>query len=423
MFYGWWIVVACWFFMFSGLGILINTYGVLFSGILNGTGFDRGPLGLYFTLMSLALMITFPFMGRIFIKYNTQAVLTVCLVVSGLAFMAFSQCSQLWHFYIVAVVLGVFGTACSTLPASVLCTNWFVEKRGTAIGLAMTGSGVGGMLCNPLAQYFIQTYSWQMAFIGLGVVFLVTTVPFALFVVKLHPSMKGLRPLGDTGESTSVTAGPGLKGLTAGEAIKNPVFWLLGFVLLFGNGIQVAVQNNIPIFMQDLGHTAAFGATVISVYMGILVLTKLLLGTILDKWGPKVAIIFCLTMFMLSCVAFINAKPLIIVALFTLTYALAVPYTTVYPSYVISHLFGNLDYGTIYGFMNIFMTLGLALAMPVTGAFFDATGTMVPIWWAFIGVAAVVLAVYLLLLGRQPKLAETWHGPVPPTGAGQGLAQ
>jgi Na+/citrate or Na+/malate symporter len=69
------------------------------------------------------------------------------------------------------------------------------------------------------------------------------------------------------------------------------------------------------------------------------------------------------------------------------------------------------------------MTLGLALAMPVTGAFFDATGTMVPIWWAFIGVAAVVLAVYLLLLGRQPKLAETWHGPVPPTGAGQGLAQ
>jgi sugar phosphate permease len=338
--------------------------------------------------------------------------------------MAFSQCSQLWHFYVVAIILGVFGAGCSTMPASVLPTNWFVDKRGLAIGLAMTGSGVGGMVCNPLAQYLISAYSWQTAFIGLGLVFLATTLPWALFVVKLHPSMKGLRPLGESGEtSTSATAAPTIKGLTMGEAIKNPVFWLLGFVLLFGNGIQVAVQNNIPIFMQDLGHTAAFGATVISIYMGILVLTKMLLGTILDKWGPKVAIIFCLVMFMISCVAFINAKPLIFVALFTLTYALAVPYTTVYPSYVISHLFGNLDYGTIYGFMNIFMTLGLALAMPVTGAFFDATGTMVPIWWAFIGVAAVVLAVYLFILGRQPKLAENWHGPDSPANADQGLAQ
>jgi hypothetical protein len=49
--------------------------------------------------MSLALMVAFPFMGKAFVKYNAQVVLTICLVVSGLAFMAFSQCIQLWHFY------------------------------------------------------------------------------------------------------------------------------------------------------------------------------------------------------------------------------------------------------------------------------------------------------------------------------------
>jgi sugar phosphate permease len=407
-FYGWWIVVASFFFMFSGLGILINTYGVLFSGILADTGFDRGPLGLYFTLMSLAMMFAFPIVGKIFVKYNTQVVLTVCLIVAGLAFMSFSLCSQLWHFYIVAIILGAFGAACSTLPTSVFCTNWFVEKRGLAIGLAMTGSGVGGMVCNALAQYVISTYSWQMAFIALGVVFLATTLPFALFVVKLHPSMKGLRPLGETGDTAAVTV-PSLSGLTSVEVLKNPVFWLLGLLLFFGNGIQIAVQNNIPIFMQDLGHTAAFGATVISVYMGLLVLAKMLLGSILDKFGPKFGITFCLVAFIIACFLFINAKPMIIVGLFTLVFALAVPYTTVYPSYVISHLFGNLDYGTIYGFMNIFMTLGLAFAMPVSGAFFDATGTMVPIWYAFMGIAVVVLAIYYIILGRQPQLKETWH--------------
>ena len=41
MFYGWWIVVACFVLMFAGFGILINTYGVLFGGIMAYTGFSR----------------------------------------------------------------------------------------------------------------------------------------------------------------------------------------------------------------------------------------------------------------------------------------------------------------------------------------------------------------------------------------------
>ena len=38
VFFGWWIVVASFFFMFAGLGILVNTYGVLFGAIIQTWG-------------------------------------------------------------------------------------------------------------------------------------------------------------------------------------------------------------------------------------------------------------------------------------------------------------------------------------------------------------------------------------------------
>ena len=208
------------------------------------------------------------------------------------------------------------------------------------------------MVMIPLAQWIITNYSWQMAYVTLGVIFLVVTLPFALFVIKLHPGLMGMKPLGDTGDAAQAQP---LFGLTLGEGMKGS---LLGFgdKLFHDNSYQVGLQNNIPIFLQDLGHTATFAATVMAIYMGILVLGKMLLGSILDKFGPRVGITFCVLLFIVACFAFVGAKPLIIVGIFAVAFGLASPIATVMPSYMIGHMFGNLDYGTIYGIMNIFIT-------------------------------------------------------------------
>ncbi len=406
LFYGWWIVLASFFFMFAGIGILVNCTGVFFSAVIQDLGFSRAGFGLYFTIAMLGAMAGSPILGKLIVKYNSQLIISICLIVAGLSFAAYSLCTQLWHFYIVAVLAGVFGAGTSTLPASILLTNWFVDKRGTAMGIAFTGSGIGGMAMIPLAQWIITNYSWQMAYVTLGVIFLVVTLPFALFVIKLHPGLMGMKPLGDTGDAAQAQP---LFGLTLGEGMKSAVFWVLGISFFMITLIQVGLQNNIPIFLQDLGHTATFAATVMAIYMGILVLGKMLLGSILDKFGPRVGITFCVLLFIVACFAFVGAKPLIIVGIFAVAFGLASPIATVMPSYMIGHMFGNLDYGTIYGIMNIFITLGMAFAMPLAGAVFDKTGSMVPTWYIFMGIAVLILLAFYFLLARQPKFKELWH--------------
>ena len=406
LFYGWWIVVACFFLMFAGIGITLNCTGVFFSAIIDDLQFSREALGLYLTIIALSAMFAFPVLGKLIVKYNSQVVIGICVIVTGIAFAAYSQCTQLWQFYLVSVFVGAFGAGTSTLPASILLTNWFNDKRGLAMGIAFTGSGIGGMLCNPLAQWVINNYNWQMAYIVLAVLFLAVTLPFVIFIIKLHPAMIGMIALGDAGELEEATA---MHGLSAGEAVKNLSFWIIALCFLILEMLTFGVQNNIPIYLKDLGYTATFGATIAAAYMGLLVLGKLLMGSILDKWGARMGIIFGIGMLIGGMFAFINAGVMTMVVVFVIAFALACPMTTVLSSYIVGHVFGNLDYGTIYGLIQIFATIGLAVSMPLSGAIFESAGSLVPAWYLFIGMALAVLALFIFLLGRQNRVREVWH--------------
>lgn len=409
IFYGWWIVAAGFSLMFAGIGIIINTYGVMFGGIIQDTGFSRAGLGLYFTLFSLAIVAGSPLMGRLLITFNIRIVLSICLACSGLTFIALSRTTELWHFYLLAVILGVSISGSSTIPASILLTNWFKSRRGTAIGIAFTGSGIGGMLSNPLAQYLISSYGWRTAYVVLGVMFMAVTLPFSIFVVRLHPSDNGLLPLGETGPHSKESTSTAPKGLLTSEAARMSPFWLLGAALFISDLLIIGVQNNIPIFLHDLGHSAKFAASIMAVYMGVLVPGKMILGGILDRYGARAGISFCLLAFIIACIAFINGRYEALVVLFALMLAMATPVATVYPSFVTGHMFGSINYGPIYGIQNIFLNLGMAVAMPLTGAIFDRTGSMVLTWYLFIGLAIILLMLFYFILSKHSSLKERWH--------------
>ena len=154
---------------------------------------------------------------------------------------------------------------------------------------------------------------------------------------------------------------------------------------------------------------AAFAASVMAAYMGMLVLGKLLFGSVLDKWGSKVGISFGIALMVVALFAFMGAKAIPMVVLFVIAFAFASPMTTVLPSYMVCDIFGNLDYGTIYGLIQIFATVGTAVAMPLTGAVFENAGSLMPVWYLFIGVAVLVLILLFIAIGRQAKVRETWH--------------
>lgn len=400
-FYGWWIVAGCFLLTFTGIGISINSIGVFLKPVTESLGFDRGDFSLYFTIAALSMALAAPFMGKLLSKYNIRVVMGIATTLLALSFFSYSQSTQLIHFYLLSVLLGIGSAGTHVIPVALLITNWFKEKRGLAIAIALAGSGLGGMLFNPLANYLITTYSWQTAYMILGGILAITTIPVALFVVRLHPSEIGLKAYGDTAESTETIAD--LKGFTLGESVKTPGFWLLGLVLLLIGVMNMGVQHHVPAYLNDIGHSPAFAANIVAIFMGVLVLGKVVLGSIFDRFGSRVGVIFIFTVFALASFILTGSQIAAVAILFGLVFGFANAIMTIPAPLLTAELFGQKNYGVIYGVMSICYTLGSGIGMPLSGSIFDKTGSYLPAFYLYIGLALFAMLVALLALNVGGK--------------------
>src|SRR5436189_2904971 len=76
---------------------------------------------------------------------------------------------------------------------SLFLPNWFIRRRGLAIGLAFAGVGVGSVTLLPWAQSMIDHSGWRTACTSMGLLVLVVLAPINL-VLRKRPEDLGLRP-------------------------------------------------------------------------------------------------------------------------------------------------------------------------------------------------------------------------------------
>ena len=69
------------------------------------------------------------------------------------------------------------------------------RRRGLATGICFMGSGLGGMILNPLLGIWLERCGWRMSFRILGVIMAVVAIPCVL-LVRIRPEHMGLRQIG-----------------------------------------------------------------------------------------------------------------------------------------------------------------------------------------------------------------------------------
>lgn len=152
VFYGWWIVAAGFLIMGAAYGIVTNCVGLFVKPVTENMGFTRQAFSMNQTLVSFAMM-AIPLLSRqIFGRFNVKTVMRLCTVTLVLAYGAYSLCHQPAHVLWVFSGGGLSLGGVTSVPLSLLISNWFHERRGLAIGVAFMGSGVGGMVFNPIVS-------------------------------------------------------------------------------------------------------------------------------------------------------------------------------------------------------------------------------------------------------------------------------
>jgi len=188
------------------------------------------------------------------------------------------------HFYIIAVFQGVGLSAICVVPPSVLITNWFNDKRGLALGLALAGTGIGGSIYSPIATQIIVRYGWRTAYLASGLIVLLITLPIVFFVIRFEPSLLGQEPLGGVPE----TSGQTLSGVSFAKMVKTPAFFLLVASILLGGIIVNGLLVNFTPYINFMGYSPEQGSLILSLSLLFMTLGKLVLGRFYDKLGVNI---------------------------------------------------------------------------------------------------------------------------------------
>src|ERR1700710_890488 len=195
-FYGWIIIAVT--FVTMAIGVNARTsFSLLFPPIIEEFGWERGVTAGAFSFGFLVSGAMSPLIGRLMDRFGPRGVMELGVVLMGSGMLLAPLTTQPWHLYLTIGVLVGAGSVCLGYSGqSLFLPNWFVRKRGLAIGIAFAGVGIGSVTLLPWVQLMIERTGWRTACTAMGILVLVVLAPINL-LLRMRPEDIGLLPDGD----------------------------------------------------------------------------------------------------------------------------------------------------------------------------------------------------------------------------------
>jgi sugar phosphate permease len=313
------------------------------------------------------------------------------LLAAGYA--AISLATTFVHVLVVfAVLIAPANVLLGALAVTVLLSRWFVQRRGTAMGIAFAGISVGGFFFPIIIQSLLDAFEWREALRLLGLVLVVWTVPATLLTME-RPSNLGLHPDGAAAPPPQLGPELAARSVSAREILGDPAFWLIAVtVAIVTAGMKGLITNLAPLAIDE-GIDAGDAAFLVSIFAACSLVSKLSFAALADKLGPRVLMFVSLGGFALGMAVLTQAK------LGYAAIALGVGVTGLFggmmiptESYLAPRVFGQQAVGRALGMLSGVILIGLLSTPPLFGLIFDLTGSYTGIFWAFSGLALLALA-------------------------------
>jgi MFS family permease len=399
MSYGWRIVGGG--FLSQAFVIGFFTYAV---SLLTQPVRETFDVGVEMVMYSLTCgtfvgLFAMPIVGILLDKLSVRKIFATGIVLFALGLWLVGQSTTIIQYILLfGITMALANAMAGSMISSAVVSRWFTENRGKALGVAATGTSVGGVVIPGLITYWLPDYGWRGTLENLAIVLVVIVLPVVLWTIRSWPSAVGIQgsQAGEVGGSASPAAQLGLE-----DILRNPNFWWLGASLGLLFSTYTSILSNMTPYATQLGHKeeAASGLIMLVAVSGLV--GKLIFGVAADKIGHKLALwsaqLLIATGFIL--LAMELAYPLIILACVSLGLA-AGGMLPVWGAFI-ADIFGLQSYGRAFGLMAPIITLFVMVGFPLTGRLYDATGSFSLCLWIFAGL--MVVAAGLLVPLRLPR--------------------
>ncbi len=384
---------AAWFRL--GIALLAGTIGsvgmwsvvVALPAVQADFGVLRADASLPFTFAMIGFGLGGMILGRLADRFGIVVPILLGAASIGVGYVAAGYTANVWQFALAHALIG-FGSSATFGPLVADISHWFVIRRGIAVAVASAGNYLAGAVWPPIVQHLIASNGWRPTHIGIGIFCVATMVPLSLLLRKRASQH------GDAAAGAAAAGALDRIGLSANA--------LLALLVVAGVACCVAMsmpQVHIVAYCGDLGYGAARGAEMLSLMLGLGIISRIASGFIADRIGGVATLLIGSTLQGVALFLYLFFDGLvslyIVSGLFGLFQGGLVPMYAV----IVREYFPPREAGAKLGIVLMATLVGMAFGGWMSGFIFDLTGSYQAAFlnglaWNFLNVS---IAAWLLL--------------------------
>jgi predicted MFS family arabinose efflux permease len=385
---GWKVAGAALFgVMVSFAAMVPYTFSLFLNPLEGAFGWKRAAISRAFGIAAMTVAVCSPGIGMLLDKLPPRRVILPSIAVFAVAMASLSLLTHnIAQYYLTYLVLGIVGNGTAQLAYSRAVLTWFDRKRGLAMAVVLTGSGLGSIVLPILTQHVLAIHGWRAAYLVLGMTALLG-LPLTALLVRNRPNPQTTAP-----EVSST--------MRIGQVLRTPVFWLIAFPVMFAALSLNALVAHLSALLTSRGVTASDAALALSM-LGISgILGRLVTGHLLDRvFAPHVSLaVLVLAGLGVAAEAHATTTAVGLAGAFLLGFA-AGSEADVVP-YLVARYYGRARFATIYGLSWTAYAVGGALGPVLLGRAYDQDGRYTPVSVLLLSLPCFVAALLQLALPR-----------------------
>jgi MFS family permease len=383
----WWIVFAA-----TAGGVVGNspitlyTFGLFLKPVTREFGWGRARFAVALFVFQMVGAVSMPFIGKLIDRCGIRRITLTFIVLFCISIALLSEARSAIEFAALYGIAGLAGSGRGPIAYTKAISAWFEDHRGLALGIGMTGLGMGASVIPEITRLLIRDVGWRGAYLGLAViVFMVSFPTVALFIRE--PAQ-----LGNELSQAKVTQAT----IPVERPLRSGKFWLLAIAILLASTALTGTFTHIIPLLTDTGVSLQLATSIVSVAALALILGQFVAGFALDRLPAAVVAGSFLVPAIVGIILIGFGGTYIEVLLGSILVALGIGAEANLAAFLVSRHFGLSRFGETFGAVLAVSVLGNGLGPWVMGVAYDRRHSYNPALAAF----CLALVISVLLISR-----------------------
>lgn len=355
-------------------------------------------LQIVFSLVVVCMTFVTPFAGQLHDRYRTKWIIAAGVLICSGSWVLASFVNSVFALYLVYGVLGGLGAGTAYIGCTGLVQKRFVDKRGLATGILMSGYAVGPLVTTYFVSNAVAATGVETTLFRFGLLFAV-----AGFIIVC-----GLKDPGKIAATSAHRVGT-QRGASTADMLQTPVFWLMFAMMAMITTCGMMVTSNIAVIAREYGVDGKI------LFMGISTvplalmldrctngLSRILFGSLSDVLGREntLGLAFGLeALFMLLWSTQVS-NPTLFVLLSGLVFLAWGELFSIFPA-LCTDTFGERNASVNFGCLYASVGIGSIFGGPVAALWRESAGSWTPVFFTIAALDALTAILALTLLKKM----------------------